>query len=175
MQKYEVIFSGEIAPGAQLQDVRAELGRLFNADAAVLERFFSGRPVVVKRDLDQVSAQKYQLAFNRAGAIVEVRPMVAAAEAAVFPAVPESADAEPVTGNSPEPRDEFMAAFAHVQAPDYGLAAPGADLMQLKPEVPELTLDLSAMSLAPAGSDLEQLPGAEPVAAPDISHLKLAD
>lgn len=171
MQKYEIIFSGEIAPQAQLHEVRAALGRLFNADVAVLERFFSGRPVVVKRDLDQAGAQKYQQAFNQAGAIVEVRPMLTDGGGQVA-AVEQS---PVVASNGPIPRDEFTAAFAHVQAPDFGLAEAGVDLMQLKTQVPELSLDLSSLSLAPVGSELEQLPSEAAVAEPDTSHLKLED
>lgn len=189
MQTYEVIFSGEVAPGVDPAQVRAGIQRLFNASDALLDRFFSGNPVVVKRDLDQPSAQKYQRAFNQVGAIVEVRltaavPAAVESQAATVPvATTEPEAAGPVAAASPQPapaaalvpRDEYMAAFTHVQAPDFGVAEVGEDLLEVKPEVAVVEVDVSGMTLAPVGSDLEQLPGAAPVIAPDISHLKLQD
>lgn len=192
MQKFEVVFSGQIAPGADVQQVRQGIQRLFNASEAVLEQFFSGRRIVVKRELDAAAAEKYRQAFAQVGALVEVlasgQPLSGGVDApavteASGPAVSDGlagavAEQEPAEEQKSgilqvAPRDEYMAAFAHVQAPDFGLAKTGADLQDSKPEEKVPELDLSALTLAPAGSDLEQLPGAEPVTPPDISHLRL--
>lgn len=186
MRKFEVVFSGQTAPGMDSGQVRQGVQRLFNASEQVLERFFSGRRVVIKRDLDEATARKYEQALQRVGALAEVVPMQTVPVTAA--AEPPPAAAEPVSQQIPEetqaaaspaddfvPRDEFMAAFAHVQAPDFGLAAVGADLLETRPQVDVPEIDTSALSLAPAGSDLEQLPGADPLPMPDISHLSLAE
>jgi len=73
------------------------------------------------------------------------------------------------------PRDEYMAAFIDVQAPDFGIAPLGDDLQPTPMQKPAPELDLSGISLAPAGSDMGQLPGAQALPVPDISHIKLAD
>lgn len=187
MDTYEVTFSGQMVEGADPQQVRLAVQRLFNASEQTLEQFFSGRRIVVKRGLDRETAEKYRQVFASAGALVEVtggavaepavEPQMSAAAA---PDVSEGAGEIPGKGEAlptlrVAPRDEYMAAFSHVQAPDFGLAAAGEDLLQNKPEVTEVEVDVSGISLAPVGSDLEQLPGTEPVAVPDISHLQLED
>ena len=47
MQQFEIAFSGEILPGAQLEQVKAAIARLFQADDALLARLFSGQRVVI--------------------------------------------------------------------------------------------------------------------------------
>ena len=75
MSRYEIAFSGELAPGATLEQVEANLTRLFQADAQRIALLFSGRRVVIKQDLDYDSVEKYRQAMARAGAVAEVRPM----------------------------------------------------------------------------------------------------
>jgi len=71
------------------------------------------------------------------------------------------------------PRDEYMAAFAEVDAPNFGIAPLGDDLQDGKPEPQAPPLDLSQFSLAPAGSDMGQAQAVSDAPVPDISHLKL--
>lgn len=176
MQKFEVVFSGQMLPGADPQQARQGLQRLFNASEAVLEQFFSGRRIVVKRDLDATGAEKYRQAFERAGAVLEVVASAAPERQAVAMAETASVVAAATSGAAllqVTPRDEYMAAFAHVQAPDFGLAEAGEDLLVNKPEQPVTAVDVSAISLAPAGSDLGQTPMAAAPLAPDTSHLTI--
>lgn len=196
MQNYEVVFSGQVAPGADPAAVRQGVQRLFNASEELLEQFFSGRRIVVKRGLDLATAQKYRQAFNSVGAVVEIdggpfaqqeapasepqaapvatQPVEQPAAPTPAPSATETTPAQAQATDIP-PRDEYMAAFSHVQAPDFGLASPGADLLDEKPQEQVTEVDISSLSLAPAGSDLEQLPGASPIAEPDTSHLKLEE
>lgn len=73
-QQFDIIFRGDIVFGHQLVDVKARLQQLFKADAAKVEALFSGRPVPLKRGLDQASAQKYKEALVKAGAQVDIVP-----------------------------------------------------------------------------------------------------
>lgn len=186
MSRYEIAFSGHTVPGAQLETVKANLAKLFQADAQRIALLFSGRRMVIKNNLDAESAEKYRSVLERAGAIVEVVDMDAQieeielappppAEPASAPAQPTAAAAAPQGRLKVAPRDEYMAAFAEVDAPDFGLAPVGADLQDEKPEVQAPPVDLSQFSVAPVGSDMGQARPAPAGPAPDTSHLKLQD
>ncbi len=187
MSRYEIAFSGQTIPGAQLDTVKANLARLFQADAQRIELLFSGRRMVIKNNLDAAAAEKYRSVIERAGAVVEVVDMDAQIEeielappppaepvgTAVQPAAPASG--APAGRLQVAPRDEYMAAFAEVEAPDFGLAPVGADLQDAKPEAAAPRVDLSQFSVAPVGSDMGQAKPAPAGPAPDTSHLRLQD
>ena len=189
MTRYEIAFSGQLVEGAPLASVQANLARLFQADAQRIAQLFSGRRVVIKNNLDEAGAEKYRLTLERAGAVVEVLAMLveevelaspppASAPVAAVPAVP--AVAAVASAASPgrlhvAPRDEYMAAFADVDAPDFGIAPVGVDLQDAKPEAPAPVVDLSQFSLAPAGSDMGQAKTAPAGPPPDTSYLSLQE
>ncbi len=183
MSRYEIAFSGELAPGATLEQVEANLARLFQADAQRIALLFSGRRIVIKQDLDYDSVEKYRQAMTRAGAVAEVRPMPVEVEEIELAPPPVEASAAPPAhepGTTPKPlkvapRDEYMAAFVDVQAPDFGIAPVGADLQDARPSAQPPALDLSQFSLAPVGSDMSERRRASDAPAPDTSHLKLVD
>lgn len=178
MARYEIAFSGELVPGAQLEAVQANLAKLFQADAQRIAQLFSGRRLVIKNNLDEAAAEKYRSTLERAGARVEVvdmEPDVEEIELAP-PPPPEpviQAASQPQGRLQVAPRDEYMAAFADVDAPDFGVAALGEDLQDAAPQVTAPALDLSQFSLAPVGSDMGQLKNQPAAPAPDTSHLKL--
>ncbi len=189
MQYFEIAFCGEILPGAELEQVKTAIAGLFKADDALLNKLFCGQRMVIKQRLDAQAAAKYQAAFQRAGAMLEVREL--ADSSAASEAVTTASDApiqpqqESVADNTTPitapamlqvaPRDEYMAAFRDVQAPDFGLAPLGDDLQPVPVDKSAPQLDLSAMSLAPVGSDMGQLPSATVSTVPDTSHIQLAD
>jgi hypothetical protein len=201
MKLYEIVFSGQLVPGAQLDRVQANLAKLFQADAQRIALLFSGRRLVLKNNLDQAGAEKYRSTLERAGAQVQVLEMhgQAVAEPVLAPAQVEveevelapppdepswarkrsasapAADSEAKGGPSKlEPRDVYMAAFVDVEAPDFTLSELGKDVQDPKAAPVAPRLDLSGLSLAPAGSDMGQERVEEHVLVPDISHLKLA-
>lgn len=184
MTRFEVVFTGQLVAGAVLESVQANMARLFQADAQRIALLFSGRRMVIKNNLDAASAEKYRLTLERAGARVEVLAMPV--EELELAAPPVAAQIEPAplaassagAGQAPGalqvlPRDEYMAAFADVEALDFGIAPLGADLQDAQPEAAAPTVDLSQFSLAPAGSDMGQIKAEPAAAAPDTSHLKL--
>ncbi len=184
MSRYEISFSGELAPGAKLEQVEANLTRLFQADAQRIAVLFSGRRIVIKQDLDHASVEKYRQAMARAGAIAEVRPMpVEVEEIELAPppsedAVPAQQPSAPAASPQPlkvAPRDEYMAAFIDVEAPDFGIAPVGVELQDARAPVQPPVVDLSQFSLAPVGSDMGERRRASDAPVPDISHLKLVD
>jgi hypothetical protein len=186
--RYEIAFSAQLVPGAQLEGVKANMAKLFQADEQRLALLFSGRRIVIKSNLDAAGAEKYRATMERAGAVAEVvnlddgieEIVLTAAPAAStdFVAAPVAAQAEGATAQAVgrlkvAPRDEYMAAFSDVDAPDFGIAEVGATLQDEKPETPPPAVDLSQFSLAPAGSDMGELKRAPAGPLPDISHLKL--
>ncbi|MGH8352322.1 MAG: hypothetical protein ACRERY_02145 [Pseudomonas sp.] len=187
MSLYEIAFSGQLVPGAQLEPVKANLAKLFQADAQRITALFSGRRIVIKNNLDAAAAEKYRATLERAGALVDVWPMAVEIEevelapppaAEPAPARPAAAQVEPVATPGRlqvAPRDEYMAAFAEVEAPDFGIAPVGSDLQDDKAEPQAPNLDLSQFSLAPPGSDMGQAKVQPAGPPPDISHLKLQE
>jgi hypothetical protein len=186
MSLYEVAFSGKLVAGAQLESVKANLAKIFQADEQRIALLFSGRRIVIKSGLDSAGAEKYREILSRAGAVLEVRALD---EVAVEPVAP--VDDSPAAGTSPvatapeatgkpgklkvAPRDEYMAAFIDVEAPDLGIAPLGADLQDQPQPAEAPAVDLSQFSLAPVGSDMGQEKGRPAAPPPDTSHLKLQD
>jgi len=177
---FEIAFHGELIPGADAQQTRQNLMRLFQADEQRIAVLFSGRRMIIKNRLDAATAERYRATLAQAGALVEVAPMAETLEATAAPA--ETAKPRPVAtapsavergALSVAPRDAVMAAFVDVQAPDFGLAPVGADLQDQAAPVAPPRVDLSHLSLAPVGSDLGPASEPLPVAVPDTDHLTL--
>lgn len=187
MHLYEIVFSGELVPGAPLEAVKNNLAKLFQADAQRVELLFSGRRLVLKNNLDSATAEKYRATLQRAGAValvvemqvqVEEIEMAAPPDAGGFgqrPATPARADAPAPRRAKVVPRDVYMAAFVEVDAPDFAIAEAGADLQDEKPPVRPPRLDLGQFSVAPAGSDMGQLKAPPAAPAPDTSHLSVIE
>lgn len=186
MSLYEIAFAGQLVAGAESEQVKANLARLFQADAQRIALLFSGRRIVIKTNLDQAGAEKYRTTLERAGAVAIVRaldlPVADASPSATAAVVPVASPA--VVASPPDtapkgasskviPRDEYMAAFVDVEAPDFGIAPVGVDLQDAKPDAAPPPVDLSQFSLAPVGSDMGQIKQAPAAPAPDTSHLKL--
>ncbi len=189
MARYEIAFSAQLVPGAQLESVKANLAKLFQADAQRLDLLFSGRRIVIKSNLDEAAAEKYRSTLERAGALVEVCAIPEEIEEIELAPPPEPATAPALASPQPvkasaqgasgrlqvAPRDEYMAAFVGVDAPDFGMAPLGNDLQDDKPDVAPPPLDLSQFSLAPVGSDMGEAKKAPAGPPPDISHIKLQE
>jgi uncharacterized protein YdgA (DUF945 family) len=74
---YKVVFSGQIQEGADLEVVKARIAKMFKANEATIERLFSGKRIVIKKDLSAEAADKYSIAFTKAGAICDLALMSA--------------------------------------------------------------------------------------------------
>ncbi len=69
---YKVVFEGEILEGSQVQEVKKALAKLYNAGEDKIERFFSGKRLAIKKDVDYETAMKYVKAFEQAGAVCRI-------------------------------------------------------------------------------------------------------
>jgi len=70
-QCYNLIFRGKIVEGASLDEVKNNVARLFKADANKTASLFSGKPIVIKKNLDSATTKKYLAILKKAGAVVQ--------------------------------------------------------------------------------------------------------
>ena len=102
MARYEIAFSAQLVPGAQLELVKANLAKLFQADAQRIAQLFSGRRIVIKNNLDAAGAEKYRATLERAGARVEVVDMdVLIEEVELAPPPPVEPEPAPAAARTP--------------------------------------------------------------------------
>ncbi|MFC1853882.1 hypothetical protein ACFL27_27170 [candidate division CSSED10-310 bacterium] len=69
---FQVIFKGELAPGRELTDVKASLQKILRIDRTRVDRLFSGKGVILRKELDETSAKKFKKHFEQSGALCHV-------------------------------------------------------------------------------------------------------
>jgi len=73
MNHYQVLFSGEVAEGAQEATVRGNLSRELGIDERKIGQLFSGRTVVIRSQLSQDDALSIQARFADLGALARIK------------------------------------------------------------------------------------------------------
>ena len=66
--RFKIVFDGTLMPQTPLETAKENLARLFKSDTSKIDALFSGKPVVLKRDLSDDEADKYLRALHGAGA-----------------------------------------------------------------------------------------------------------
>lgn len=193
---FEVAFSGQVSDTADSDNVKARVGKMFHADAAKIDQLFSGKRVVIKKNIDRATAEKYQNALSKAGAIVEVKLMatLSSVDIPVTPAFTASADTEqpneqatpvaiqttPVSAKEADaliPPQIDPLGITGDQIPDLAatIAPVGSTLHDQSTEVVAPTYDLSGLDVAPVGSQLGASKKDADPPPPDTSGLSMAD
>jgi hypothetical protein len=189
---FEVAFTGQVSEGANLDEVKARVGKMFNADDAKLAQLFSGKRIVIKKNIDQATAAKYQTALKRAGAECEVcsiggaepAAQVAAAASTAVPAESASAGAPSLTGYEtvydgevePAPRTDPLGITGdQIENLAASVAPPGSELQDAHAAPKEPDIDLTGFDIAPAGSDLNTAKKEADPPPPDITGITLVD
>ena len=72
---YNIILSGGIAAGRDTGAVRKNLAEILKVSQADLEPLFSGRPLIIKKNVDRSTARKCLLAFENAGVLCSMVPV----------------------------------------------------------------------------------------------------
>lgn len=148
-ETFDLIFTGELVPGHDRAEVRANLAALFRIPPEQVDKLFSNAPVALKKNVDSEAANRYRVAVKKAGARLATQvhqgaakaapvapdsrpqpPPVSPAKQAPTPPAPAPSAADPETfstalGAQPARSD---AARPVIDAPDYGLAPVGARL-----------------------------------------------
>ena len=188
-QLFEVAFSGQINDGANLEEVKARVGKMFNADDAKLAQLFSGKRIVIKKNIDQATAAKYKAALNSAGAECEI--VSSAGGTADQQPAAAATTTEPAAGAAP-PAVEYESGYDGEVAPppqtdplgitgdqieDLGvsIAPVGSELKDNYSEPEEPDIDITGFDIAPVGSDLSDGKKEQEPPPPDTSGITLAD
>ena len=165
---YEIVFRGDIVQGETIDVVKQRLMELFNIDAGRAEQLFSGRPVVLKKNLDLLKADQYRMRLENAGAVVQVRE-AAGAE----PAAPT----EPASTTEPTPVATDTATEAESSDGNMSLSPVGAEVLAAdeRRDFTPADIDVDHISVAETGEDVladdEKKPFIEKQL--DLSHLTI--
>ena len=172
---FEVAFSGQIKEGADLEQVKAKVGTMFKADVTKLGHLFSGKRMVIKKNIDQATANKYQKALDNAGAVCEVKSLSETAQEKTVEAKAVEPEVKVTTAAPVVAIQSATSAGSGVDAPDAPktdplginandisdlsaeLAPVGSDMQDEVKDVAEPELDISGIGMAPVGSDLGQV------------------
>lgn len=184
---FEVAFSGEIRAGENPEDVKARVGKMFNADDGKIAQLFSGNRIVIKKNIDQQTAVKYKSALNKAGAECEVNSM-SSAQPAVEQATQASAVEKPETAAPIPPRevdygdiapppktDPLGITAGQIEDLSASIAPVGSALQDDVKQVEEPQIDISGIDVAPVGSTIgsgKKEPDPPP---PNTNGLSMAD
>jgi len=179
---FEVAFAGQIKEGADLEQVKAKVGAMFKADATKLAHLFSGKRMVIKKNIDQATANKYKSALNNAGAVCEVKslseaPAESPAEAEPVKSTPAKVKSVVNSGNAPAApqTDPLGIGAGDISELAAAIAPVGSDMQDEITQVAEPVLDISGLDMAPAGSELGQIKKNDDPPPPDTNGLSLVD
>jgi hypothetical protein len=185
-ERYNVYFAGQVMAGHDLLDVRDKLAKVFNADQLTLDKLFSGKAQLIKRDCDRATALKYTEAMERAGAIPVVKITGSEASAPATGSVRAMTAAEKIAALASAPDANLYnsgnsgttsKAIHKEVAPEQGgieLAPQGTEVLRDDERAQRSTreVDTSGLSVDITASRLsEEAP--RPPAAPDTSHLSM--
>ena len=178
---YDVCFAGQLLEGQELQVVRQNLGKLFNANPETLDKLFSGNTQLVKRACDKATAVKYKQAIEKAGAKPIIRANEASAPQSAAPAEARAEAANTDTGfdlaptgsDVLRPEERSAPASNEVDTSYMELAATGATLGESH-EAGGQAPDTSHLSMGEVGEDIPNLEDTRTPLTPDIDDIGLS-
>ncbi len=142
-RRFQVIINGELAEGAEPDQAKQNIARLFKTKSAAVEAMFSGKRISVKKNLDQATARKYQQAIIKAGLKAGIAPMAKV---------------------EPSEKKSDISAPSENEPTSVTLAATGCT-MDERPQPAKVNIDTSAYAMDEVGITLDESPQAE---APEI-------
>lgn len=74
-QRFNIRFSGKIAPGKDLHTVKIDFQALTGFKRETVDRLFTGGEAVIKSDVDRATAERYLGALERTGAMCYTTPL----------------------------------------------------------------------------------------------------
>ena len=87
--KYKVIFTGQLRPGFELDDVVSSLISISNMDNEKARKFISaGKPALLKKNIDRKTADKYSAHFRKIGLHTKIAELKDPATPPVPPPLP---------------------------------------------------------------------------------------
>jgi hypothetical protein len=178
--RYNIYYAGQIIDGHDAVTVRKNLAKVFNADEATLNKLFSGKAQLLKRDCDKDTALKYKSAMQTAGALPILRELDTAPSDESVTAAQRiaalAAAAEPAATAAAADKAPTKAAKPTEDSGEINLAPSGTEVLRenerAAPVIRDvdtsgIEIDTNTQRLSP-----EPLP---PPAAPDTSHLDMGE
>ena len=174
-ETFQILVNGTLTEGAEIEQVKQNIAKLFKTTIDKVEPMFSGRKLAVKKGLDKQTALKYKAAISNAGLAAAVAPM--ANEAPVSKDQTDNSSSSldnaslAATGST---MDETPAAApANIDTSDLVMNSVGETLAEAA-QIPEPDIDTSQMSMGEVGGDVaDYTPTPEPDI--DISKLDMGD
>ena len=167
---FDIVFYGIIQPGMDKEAVVQNMARLFKTTPEKVRPFFAGGRKVIKSKVDELTAEKYRTALEKAGLVIKLEPQSSAdIDVTNISVAPVGAD---VLENPPEVKAQPIGDISNIT-----MAAAGADVLENPPEVKAQPIgDISDITLAETGADvLENPPVVETPPIGDISELSMAE
>lgn len=148
MPTFQIIFQGKVLDGHKPDEVKRNIAAIFGRDVKQIENLFSGKSVIIKKDIDEATALKYQAIFKKAGAVCELKSS------------PQAVDqSKPASVIVPKPQRAARDIINKTFSNDFSgltLAEPGVILGQPQ-QPPEVQIeDFSSLSLAEPGTLLSE-------------------
>ncbi len=158
---YNIVFKGELVRSFELDAVKKNVGQLFKMQGPKLDALFSGKTIVLKRNLNFDAATKYRVAIKKAGARVDLMPVAPAEDVSPSAEKPQvTQTSAPVAISSPKPMGKAVfgeqpSALANA-TPEAAAAKPEHQVSSPKVSAQESAqpADESGFSLAPVGSSV---------------------
>lgn len=76
--RYKISMDGSLTPGATLDAAQERVAQLFKTNVSSVKQLFSGKQIVIKRDISEAEADKYVQALFQAGVIAQKETDLAA-------------------------------------------------------------------------------------------------
>jgi len=167
VKQYDIIFKGETVDGVDVQVAKQALANLFKLSDDKVEALFTGKPIVLKRDLPFAMANKYRVAIKKAGSLAEV--------------VESTVDTTQSESVSNAPKSSEVRSDTDKNVPNSNLSKKVSDLIEKvrKPseESSAITagVDTVLFQVLPVGASLTDASNDHVVTDVDVSHLSLRE
>jgi uncharacterized RDD family membrane protein YckC len=76
--RYDVVFTGRIQDGLNQEEVREKLMRLYNGNIEVIDKLLNSSRAVIKKNIDQTTAEKYKTTLEQCGLVCHIEAVAAA-------------------------------------------------------------------------------------------------
>jgi hypothetical protein len=167
---YSIVFSGELKPTVTREQAISNLAILFKKDENDIAKLFSAKRVLIRRDLSQQEATKYQLALANAGIVTE---LLIQNDTATPATPPSNTDKIEVANTVKSQVENVEIKPASIDISSLSMAEPGTVIMEHEHILADTVVPPN-LEIAPPGSTISQ---EKPVQEPDIdiSSISMAD
>ena len=167
---FDIAFYGIIQPGKDKDAVIQNMAQLFKTPPDKVRPLFAGGRRVIKSKVDELTANKYKAALEKAGLVIKLEAQSSAdidtANISVAPVGADVLEHPPVI--EPQPIGDIT---------DITMAEAGADVLENPPVVNAQPIgDISDITMAEVGADVLENPPvvkAQPIG--DISDITMAE